>query len=62
MWLCSTKVPSVPPLEWASPTDMTGSYGATEVVCRPVSFGGQVGNPYSLVRSLIKIFEVIGEL
>jgi hypothetical protein len=41
---------------------MTGSYGLTEVVCRPVSFGGQVGNPYSLVRSLIKIFEIIGEL
>lgn len=54
---------ALPPLEWAAPIDQSGTYGATHVECRSVHFGpgGGVG-PYSLVRQLEKIWEVLLEL
>lgn len=59
MWLCSTEFPSVG-LQWASLTDQSGTYGLTKVKCTPVTFGGGTpGRPYSLFRSLAKIWEIL---
>jgi hypothetical protein len=58
MWLCHTKFPSLG-LQWASPTDMTGKYGLTEVVCNKVTFEGRSSSPISLIRSLQKIWQIL---
>jgi len=60
LWLCSTEFPSLG-LSWASLVDQTGTYGLTKVKCTPVTFGGGTsGRPFSLWRSLARIWEIFG--
>lgn len=50
------------PLEWVAPEDQTGHYGLTHVECVPVYVGrGSTVGPYSLLRQLERITEVILE-
>jgi hypothetical protein len=60
MWLCHDV--GVPVLQWASPVDQSGHYGLTHVECTEVKFGPGGAGPLSLVRALLKIAEVLGEL
>lgn len=57
MWLCD--VLGVPVLQFASPTDMSGHYGLTEVACHPVTFGpGGVGS-FALLRNYLKLIRIL---
>lgn len=51
-----------PPLLWASPTDMSGSYGETKVRCQRIDFGPPLGRKFSDWRAWAKVIEILGEL
>lgn len=61
MWKCETQLPA-PVLTWASPTDMSGTYGLTEVKCTRIDFGAPGGHALSFLRAWAKVVEILGEL
>lgn len=61
MWVCRTKAPALP-LEWASPTDMSGSYGLTKVECQKIVFEGSFSPSFSDYRSWTKVLQVIRDV
>jgi hypothetical protein len=57
MWLCT--VVGVPVLQFASPHDASGQYGATEVTCEKVTFGGSSGLKLALLRNYLRLIRIL---
>jgi hypothetical protein len=57
MWLCETPGPLA--VVWASPKDMTGRYGLTQVKCSLISASPPMSSNPGLIRSLQKIWRIL---
>lgn len=60
MWVCSLE--GIPTLTWASPSDQSGKYGLTRVSCTEVTFSGGRAQPWTLIRALQKIGDILKSL